>query len=269
MQVVVAACPRWRRRRIPVWLPPLAALALLGCPLPPGPTISQLQVQQSGAVVSSYDFGTRATGAPGSPVTFTIHNQGSTPIDLASVQLTDTSDFSASVPSPSPVSAGDTASFTVTFTPASYEIPLTCTVTVRSVNGSSSYSFTLHGMGTSGVFELRESDNLTPVANGTLIDFGRVANNTPVSWMYYIHNLSTVSDDLILLTPTLSGDTTAFSYSLTANPVPPGQSQSFSIVGGRKGLPDGTYNATLTITTSDVGHPTSTLYLTMVFSQGI
>jgi hypothetical protein len=219
-------------------------------------------VEQSGAVVSNYDFGTCPTGA-GNTVTFTIHNQGSTQIDLASVGLAGSTDFLASMPSPSPVAPGGTASFTITFTPAGYEVQQTCDATVCSVDGLTSYTFKLKGLGTSGVFDLKDSLGIT-VTNGTLIDFGTVPSGySAPARTYYIHNLSTGSDNLIFATQL--SDLAAFSVNVNVTPVLPGQSQSFEVVAGKKsGVAPGTYNATLTITTSDVGHPIFTLLLAMV-----
>jgi len=95
------------------------------------------------------------------------------------------------------------------------------------------------------------------------MDLGHVGIGT--SRTFYIDNLSTGSDALHW-TYTTAGDVDYFPVGL-ANPgtLAAGEvgGQSFVIAAGNKTLPPGTFSFTLTINTSDAGHPTFVLTMTI------
>lgn len=112
----------------------------------PEPELTLTQNSNSIAHNGTYDFGNQLVNESSLPITFTIQNTGNADLTLGTVALSgaDAGQFSLTQPT-SPVTDGDTTTFTITFSPTSLGAK-TATVTIPN-NDNTNYTFTVTGMG--------------------------------------------------------------------------------------------------------------------------
>ena len=109
-----------------------------------GPDIN---VQVGGTDVGTYNFGSSNIGVPVGPTTFTIQNTGTGPLTVTGFTLS-AGDFAGSFATPATIAAGDTSTFTITFTPTALGARSATIDLVSNDPDEATYTVTLNGTGT-------------------------------------------------------------------------------------------------------------------------
>ncbi len=167
----------------------------------------------------SQGFGSMNVGADSS-LTFVVKNTGTAPLDISSVSVTggNTGDFSVNsggmIPS---VPAGQSTSFSVTFSPVATGSRST-TLQISNNDGDEAiFDIALTGTGTAPEIEVRQP-SFSIIADGGIKNFGTVAVNGSTSLVFTIKNSGT--GDLTGLGITFDG-TDSGVFSVTSPPVAP------------------------------------------------
>lgn len=141
--------------------------------------------------------------APGgtSTRTFTIQNTGTTPLNLTGspfVQLSGSGTFSVSALPTSPIPAGGSVTFTVTFSPSALGSYLAIVTILNNDTDESIYDFAIQGncIITGREIEIQGNDTLIPDADITpstidLTDFGTTYVGLPISIPFQVYSLGT------------------------------------------------------------------------------
>jgi len=225
-----------------------------------------LGIVQGGAMIGSYDFGTVLTGAS-AEASFTILNQGASPIDVQPPQLSDSTSFRLGAAPVSPIPAGQSATFTVAFNPGDFVVPHECTVTVPASGGHAPLQLAVQGEGTSGLLQVIGADDQTELHDGDRVDLGKVSAKGTSARIIHVWNRSEGTDDLSWTCQVSSSSPAGYLYGIQDATVAPGHAIPLSLQEvGTKGLTAGTNTWTLTLCTSDAGHPAFTVYVTADYS---
>jgi len=158
----------------------------------------------SPAIADFTDFGSVTTCAPGLH-TFTIHNLGSTALNLTGTPLVSISgdaEFAITAqPSVNTIYAGDSLSFTVAYTPTAAGSHTAVISILSDDSDEGTYTFTVQGTGTAGCSEIEVLGNGISITNGDTspsaldhTDFGLhdacAATITPITRTFTIQNNS-------------------------------------------------------------------------------
>ncbi|HTZ52752.1 MAG TPA: choice-of-anchor D domain-containing protein [Spirochaetia bacterium] len=222
-------------------------------------------VVRGGTMIASYDFGTVVTGA-GAEASFTILNQGASAIDVQPLQLSDTTSFHLSAAPASPIAAGQSATFTLGFTPGDFVVSHECTVSIPTAGGHAPLQLAVSGMGTSGLLQVIGPDNQTEIHSGDQLDLGKVSTKGTAARTIHVWNRSQGTDNLSWTCHVSSSSPPDYLYGIQNAVATPGHAIPLSLQEvGTAGLSVGTNRWTLTLATSDAGQPAFTIYVTADF----
>lgn len=237
----------------------------------------EINIQQNTTKITSgsgvFNMSPASVGTSGSPVTFTIENNGNQNLSLTGNPLvvitgTNASDFAVTSQPSSNITSGSSSNFQVTFTPSGVGVR-TATVTIQNNDvNRSSYTFTLNGTGTAEEINLKQG--ATNIASGGSFDFGSISTSGQGNVLTFtIEN--TGNQDLTLTdNPFVSiSGANASDFVVTTQPA------SNTIAGGSNATfvvtftPSATGNrsATLTIPNSDADEGIYTVSLTGIGIQ--
>ncbi|PWA05442.1 choice-of-anchor D domain-containing protein [Flavobacterium psychrotolerans] len=142
------------------------------------------------------DFSTIATTR-----TYTIQNTGTSPLTIGAITFSGTNagDFSVTTNPSSPVSAGSSTTFTVTFTPSTPGIRTATMYIVNNDSNENPYDFTIMGMGVAQEINIQgngasivDGDNTPSITDWT--DFGSTnINSGIITRTFTIQNLGSVN----------------------------------------------------------------------------
>ncbi len=186
------------------------------------------------------DFGSHPLTTNASQI-FTLQNSGASGLSLDGVPKivisgAQASDFSVSVQPTSPVAAGGSTTFTVTFAPSATGLRQ-ATVSIASNAAEAPYTFTIQGTGVSPVMELQGKDlsiasgDATPTTeDGT--DFGNLQLTASESQTFTIQNSGTFGLHLSGTPMILISGPQAADFTISAqptSPIAPAGSTTFTI----------------------------------------
>jgi hypothetical protein len=206
-------------------------------------------------VVGEFHFGQVNQGQTSATVTFTIKNTGTADLNLngspiVSITGTDASMFAITSLPLTPISANNTSTFNMTFTPSS-EGEKTATISIdNNVLGKNPYTFTVKGTGVA-IPEINIQQGGTDIDNNTSFDIGSTTVNNPKDIIFTIENLG-VGNLILPSNPIISLTGSPF-FSLTAipsNTINPSSSSFFTF----RYLPTevGTHSTIVTIANNDL-----------------
>jgi hypothetical protein len=214
----------------------------------------------------SYSFGSVLITGTGSEKVFTIHNSGSLPLNITSIELEGTDEALFTLSNiPTSVAANGTATFNVTFAPT-VASPSAYNAAVRIKNDSwdsqkSEYVFSLNGTGTEDAFvQIVVAEGTTDLTAGGTLAFAIENAGETASKTVTIKNTGTA--DLTISDIALSGtDAADFTVSPSSlSPIAPGASATLTIEFST--VATGDKEATLTITSDDAVTPSVAIDLT-------
>ena len=168
-----------------------------------GAGVADIAVRQEGTAIpngsGSYDFGSVNVNSP-KAVVFTVENPGTGALTLTGMPKVQVSGANAAefvvtaLPS-SPVAAGGTTTFTITFTPAGAG-PRTASISIANdVAGKSPCTFGVTGTG-AGQPEINVKQGTTGIADGTgSYDFGTATLGAGKAVTFTVENLGTTAPD--------------------------------------------------------------------------
>ncbi|GEM_PF-4150300 len=211
------------------------------------------------------DFGSTDVGAGSLVKTFTISNSGNAVLNISSINISGSSDFSTPAVSTS-LAVGATLDFNVTFDPSS-GATITSTVTVNSDDQDEAvFTFDVSGVG-AALPEINLQGNSVTIVNGET-NFGLGDNrefgdtDASVALSFTIQNLGS-STLTLSQNPTISGTV----FSVTANPgsltIGAASNDAFTVTFTPAGS-FGTFTETVTILSDDTDEGTYTFTITGV-----
>lgn len=217
----------------------------------------------------SHSLGEAPMGTSGTPVTFTIENLGTAALGLtgskASLTAGDVTQFGLTPPSASSIAVGESAAFTVAFTPTTTGAK-SATVSITSDDAARSpYTFTVTGTGTVPVPIIAVKQGTTDVPLGTgSYDFGSVlAGTSAAPAAFTIGNNGSADLALSGTVRVAVTGTDAAAFTVAAQPsatINPGGSAAVSITFSPQTA--GAKTATVTIESNDAARNPYTFTLT-------
>ena len=176
------------------------------------------------------DFGAVNACSGTNPNTFTIHNTGTTTLNISAVTSSNNTEFAISgINPPSTIAAGASATFTVTFDPSTFG-NRTSTITVTNDDcNEASYDFAVSGTGQAAELDVSRNSNDIPDGSAVVAEtnFGNVNSCTGAvgDRTYTIRN--TGNSSTTIGTVTGSGDFSIISQ--PSSPLAAGATTSFTV----------------------------------------
>jgi hypothetical protein len=178
----------------------------------------------SGAAASGVRaFGNQAVGSSSAAITITVSNPGTSPLTVSGLSLTGTgaSSYALGALTPaSPVAAGGSSTFTVTFTPVSAGAKAaTVNIAHNGSNTATPFTFDLSGNGIAPTIAITRGATSIPKASTDPVP-GLIAG-TPTVLTYTVNNTGTAALNLTGTPRVVLAGTTNCSASVTAQPSTP------------------------------------------------
>jgi len=236
----------------------------------PGPDID---VQGGNALISIIGDGTNVikaedgtdfgTAVPSTSKThsFTIENNGTQNLDITTISVANTNEYSISGFTSGTINPGSSVIFDITFTPV-VESQYDTTIDIVSNEGNSPFHFNITGEGKAGSPKIEAFGNGVLIVNGDTTpdtaddtDFGQVANNTTKTVTYTIYNTGNV--DLNISDIAMGGWEPAPEFTVTSisqalpYDIIPGGNMTFDV--SFAPISTSTYTSYVEITSSDSG----------------
>ena len=246
-----------------------ASVFLANCAIPENPLFAEVKLEVQKTKVSPEIAVTQSAveyaswGSPyvflppikvdtsGTPVEFRIENRGTDTLNVASITLGDTTNYSLTPPLlPLAIPPGDWASFSVTFEPE-IVATITTTVSIDSDDGDEgSFALNLSAESLAPVAEIALFENLTEYSSGgSAYSFGQLPNGVVGSPVTF--SVKNNGDTSLTVSAMSLGDTTNFALSAPAMPfsVNPSASRTFTIAFQPKSV--NTFNSSVSISSND------------------
>jgi len=203
-----------------------------GTPIP-APEINLKQNTTNISDGGTHNFGSKTVGTDADAV-FTIENTGTADLTLTtplSIAGADPGEFSIQAQPTSPVTAGNSVTFTVRFSPSSTGAK-TATISIGNNDSDENpYNLTITGTGTPiPAPEINLKQNTTNISDGGTYDFGSKTVGTDTDAVFTIENTGTA--DLTLTMPLFITGADAGEFSIQiqpTSPVTPGNVTTFTV----------------------------------------
>ncbi len=197
--------------------------------------VPEINIKQSStnipSITGSYDFGDVVVGSSSAAISFTVENLGTADLNLTESPKVsiNASEFSVGTQPSSPIAAGGSKSFTVTFSPTSVGAKTAMVSIANDDSDENPYTFTVTGTGTAPEINVKQGTTDIPSGSG-IYGFGSVSvGSSSAAISFTVENLGT-ADLNLTESPKVSINASEFSVGTQpSSPIAAGGSKSFTV----------------------------------------